>query len=198
MPTSLLRFLIKRIDYTTARIWIEQWHYSHVIPKGRNICFGLFDRDNLYAVIVYGNGINPYQAAYLNVGVVVEIKRMCRSEPAQDYPLSRFIALTSRFLMKEYPYDAIVAFADPEQGYEGTVYKAAGFTKLGTTQAEWHVVDAQGVRHHRRLAYRHSKRHNISIEESRQALGLTRVKTKPKHRWVKYATNKSGPKKEVQ
>jgi len=185
-PISSLQWHIVPIDHTTAKAWIEQWHYSHVIPKGKNIRFGLYNYGELYAVIVYGNGVNPYQARFLGVERVIELKRMCRSEPKRAFPLSRFIALTAKMAYKVYPYQCIVAFADPEQGHEGTVYKASNFKLHGTTNAEWHVKDESGVLRHRRYAYRYAKRNNVSIEEARNILKLTRVQTKRKFRWVKY------------
>jgi hypothetical protein len=71
-----------------------KWHYSHVVPTGKNIFFGWFQDGTLYAVADYGVGVNPYQAAFLNrtVGTVVvmpetlvELKRLCRSEPKREY-----------------------------------------------------------------------------------------------------------------
>ena len=188
-PTSALHFLIKPVDYHTAKAFIERWHYSKCIPKGQNRCYGLYANDSLYAIIVYGNGVNPYQARFLGVDRVVEIKRMCRSEPPlEGFPLSRFIALTLRFVQRDFPPSpqCVVAFADPEHGHEGTVYKASGFARHGITNPEWHVVDKDGVKRHRRYAYRYSRRKGCSIAEARTALGLTREKTLPKIRWVKY------------
>jgi hypothetical protein len=164
---------------------VERWHYSKRMPTGKNICYGLFDNDELYAVIVYGIGVNPYQAKFLHVESVIEIKRMCRSEPRRDYQLSRFISITSNMARKEYKYDCVVAFADPEYGHEGIVYKASGFTLHGMTNSEWHLVDSSGNKRHRRYAFRHARRNNISIQDSRRQLGLNRVKTAPKFRWVR-------------
>lgn len=188
-PTSALQFLIHPVSYAIAKPFIERWHYSRCIPKGKNICYGLYAAAELYAVIVYGIGVNPYQARFLKVDRVLEIKRMCRSEPPlPGFPLSRLIALTTRFICRDHPPapQCIVAFADPEHGHEGTVYKATGFTRHGETNPEWHVVGTDGVKRHRRYAYRYSRRKGCSIAEARMALGLTRVQTLPKIRWVKY------------
>lgn len=185
-PTSPLHFHIDRIGHQTAKLWVEKWHYSRRIPTGQNISYGLYANGELYAVIVYGVGVNPYQAKFLGVESVIEIKRMCRREPRLDfYPLSRFIALTSKMVRRVLPYDCIVAFADPEHGHEGTVYRASGFRLHGTTNAEWHVEDGDGNRRHRRLAFRHSRREHCTVAESRSILGLRRVQTKPKMRFVR-------------
>lgn len=186
IPTSPLQFLIRPIRNDTAERWVVRWHYSHRIPTGKNICFGLFASNELYAVIVYGIGVNPYQAKFLGVERVLEIKRMCRAEPPLNYPLSRFIALTSKMAAKEYPYDCLIAFADPEQGHEGTVYKASGFVMHGMTNAEWHLEDEDGEKRHRRVAFRHARRNGKTVAESRDELKLKRVQTAPKYRWVRF------------
>ncbi len=187
-PTPLLQkadFNIMSIVPNAAKQWIERWHYSHLMPTGKNICYGLYACGEPYAVIVYGIGVNPYQADYLGVDNVVEIKRLCRSEPRLNgFPLSRFIALTSRWLRKQWNFDCIVAFADPQHGHFGTVYSAAGFKMEGKTNAEWHTVDKEGTIRHRRFAFRHARRNKQDISESRKILGLSRIQTEPKYRWV--------------
>lgn len=183
-PTSPLHFYISPINHKMAKEFVEQWHYSHRIPTGKNISFGLWDNESLYAVIVYGIGVNPYQAEFLNVESVIEIKRLCRSEPKKSFELSRFIRLTIKMARKTMNFQAVVAFADPEQGHRGTIYKAAGFIHEGYTNPEWHLIGEDGEKRHRRFAYRVSRRKGISVSDSREYLKLKRIKTKPKHRWV--------------
>ena len=194
IPTSALQFKIRPIKNETAERWVVKWHYSHRIPTGKNICFGLYAENVLYAVIVYGIGVNPYQAKFLGVERVLEIKRMCRAEPAQKYPLSRFIALSAKMAAKEYPFDCLIAFADPEQGHEGTVYKASGFKLHGMTNAEWHLEDENGDKRHRRLAFRHARRNGKTVAESRNELNLTRVQTAPKYRWIRMSKSQQNDK----
>ena len=185
-PTLTLQdYHINSINHAEAKAFIEYWHYSKRMPTGKNFCFGLFWRE-LYAVIVYGIGVNPYQAAFLGVNTVLEIKRMARTEPKEMYPLSRFMAITLKLLRRKTEFDAIVAFADPEYGHEGTVYKASGFQHLGMTNAEWHLIDGQGVKRHRRFAYRYAKRNSCTTIKARERLGLTRAITLPKHRYVRF------------
>ena len=184
-PTSPL-WRIDGIQHTEAKQFVERWHYSKRMPTGKNICFGLRYAGKLYAVAVYGIGVNPYQAEYLSVQSVVELKRMCRREPREEYQLSRFIRLTWKMLLRQHPYDALVAFADPAQGHEGTVYKAAGFAHNGMTNAEWHVIDKDGNLRHRRFVQRTAERRGIPIGQAREDLGVTRVRVPAKHRWVLY------------
>ena len=182
--TSPLHFHIDRISYGDAKNFIEKWHYSHRMPTGKNICFGMWKDGLIYSVIDYGIGVNPYQASFLGVGSVMEIKRMCRREPKQKYQLSRFIRLTLRMLGKIERFDAVVAFADPEHGHEGTVYKAAGFNHEGMSNPEWHLIGENGEKRHRRYAFRLARRKGITVGKARDQLGLKRIKSAPKHRWV--------------
>jgi hypothetical protein len=184
IPTSSLQFLINPITNETATLWVRKWHYSHRIPTGKNMGYGLYSSGSLYAVIVYGIGVNPFEAGFLRCKQVVEIKRMCRSEPKQDYELSRFIRLTMRMLAREYPHDCVIAFADPMHGHEGIVYKASGFKLEGMTNPEWHLQDSQGEIRHRRFAFRYARRNKVDIQTARQKLGVLRIRTEPKFRWV--------------
>lgn len=186
IPTSPLQsYFIEKIEYKTAKQFVEFWHYSRRMPTGKNICYGLKNNRKLYAVIVYGIGVNPYQSQFLGVKKCVEIKRMCRTEPKQNYPLSRLISISTKFLKIEMDFDAIVAFADPEHEHKGIVYKAAGYSYMGMTNSEYHLCDTDGKIRHRRFAFRHARRNNITVAESRDKLKVKRIKTLPKHRWVK-------------
>ena len=177
------------IGIEAARPFIERWHYSGCVPTGKNIFFGWLDEGELYAVADYGIGVNSFQASYLSRvtgfdvknGNLLELKRLCRSEPARAQ-LSQFLSKCHKELRKM-GYKYIVSFSDPEEGHSGGIYRASNFRHLGKTNAEWHLVDAEGNKRHRRFAYRHSKRHGCSVAESRELLGVARVKTEPKDRW---------------
>lgn len=182
--------MIEQTDFHTAKPFIERWHYSGVVPKGKNLFFSWTIDREIYAISNYGIGVNPYQVSFLNREVnrnvtkdnLLELKRLCRSEPKKNVYLTHFLSRCHKIL-KAQGYRFIVSFSDPEYGHNGGIYKAANFKHIGVTQSEYHVVDKSGTKRHRRYAYRHAKRNNISIAESREILGLTISKTKPKDRW---------------
>lgn len=182
---------LKEIDHNLATPFIERWHYSGCAPKGSNTYFGWFKGDALYAVADYGIGVNPYQASYLSNHLgeeikqdqLVELKRLVRSEPKLDRnPLTKFLSKCHRIL-KDRGIRLVVSFSDPAQGHQGGIYKAANFSHVGKTQAEYHTIDTEGNIRHRRYAYRYAKRNSISTEAARVVLGLTPIKTEPKDRW---------------
>lgn len=180
------------LTFDEARPFVRRWHYSRDLPKGSHTFFGWVIEGDLYAVADYGNGVNPHQASYLTKVLLrpvtndsyVELKRLCRVEPKRDdAPLTALLARCHRMLRRR-GVVAVVSFSDPAHGHTGGIYRAANFRHEGQTQAEWHVVLPDGSTGHRRMAYRHARRHGISIAAARDALGLRRVKTQPKDRWV--------------
>ena len=189
-PTPPLQ--VREISLKQARPFIVKWHYSQLVPTGKNIFFGGFIGDDLYCVADYGIGVNGYQAPFLNrvigkevVGkaTLVELKRLCRKEPkVSSSPLTKFLSIC-HIMLRRKGYKGVVSFSDPEQGHNGGIYKAANFKHLGGTNAEWHVIGTDGVTRHRRFPFRYAQRKGCSMEEARVALGLVRVKTEPKDRW---------------
>lgn len=185
-----VRETFREIPFLWARDHIVAHHYSRSMPKGKNRCFGIGRVGRLYAVAVYGNGVNPYQASYLtrltglpiDHGNYVELKRLARNDD-EGPPMSWFLARCHRVLKQE-KILVVISFSDPEQGHTGGLYRACNFIHAGKTQAERHCIDSDGNRVHRRRAYRHAKLYDVTIGEARKTLGLTTVKTQPKTRWI--------------
>ena len=189
------------ILHKEAKEFIEYWHYSHKMPTSKNILFGWrVDVLHLYAVACYGIGVNPYQASFLSRltgyditnGALVELKRLCRVEPKIDkMPLTAFLSRCHKKLKAD-GIRYVVSFSDPEYGHDGGIYKAANFQHLGKTNAEFHLLDKDGVIHHRRLVQRYKERKGITIAEAREELGMVRHKVCPKDRWFLPLIQKGG------
>lgn len=178
LPTSPLHtspslaFEVKSIDYTAAKEIIETYHYSHRMPHGKNVCFGAFIGEELYAVAVYGTGVNMVAETYLSriTGLKVnrknlsELKRLARKGDRGDsrISLTRFLAICHRILAKDMDIKFIYSFSDPMHSHDGTIYKAANFIYLGKTQEEIHYTDPTGRVVHRRVPYRYTQNSNIT------------------------------------
>jgi hypothetical protein len=191
LKKETIRKLVKEISLKEAKPFIEKWHYSKRVPTGKNIFFGWYIEDQLYAVADYGIGVNSYQATFLskltNYNItndnLLELKRLCRIEPKNEkLQLSEFLSKCHKELKKR-GYKYIVAFSDPMYGHNGGIYKASNFIHMGKTNAEYHVIDKDGNIRHRRYPFRYAERHGCSIQEAREILGLKRIKTPPKDRW---------------
>jgi hypothetical protein len=179
MPAPPLQ--VRLLDYKTAQPFVEKWHYSANMPSGKNICFGGFIGNELYVVASYGHGANmnkPWTFLSKVTGLpvekdnLVELKRLCRTEPPQHFPLTQFLSLCHRILRKQFGVRFIISFSDPDNNrhftptpgkvyQSGGVYKAANFQHIGKTGEEMHVQDADGNLIHRRVAYKQMWRENL-------------------------------------
>ena len=190
-PAASDCWLCVRIDYSEASDQVKRWHYSGCMPRGYNVCFGLYRGSELYAVAVFGTGVNSYQDSYLarvtglavTAKNLVELKRLARSSPKRKYPMTKFMSECHRILKDENKIRYVISFSDPDQGHTGTLYRAANYIHIGKTNAEMHVIDRDGVRRHRRVAYRLARRRDIPIAAARAELGFTCIKTSPRDRW---------------
>jgi hypothetical protein len=164
---------VREIDYTTAKIFVEDHHYSHKMPRGKSVCFGWFDGETLYAVANYGVGVNMMAHDYLarNTTLPVtqfnlfELKRLCRVGEKNDssrHPLTQFLSVCHNFLHRDYGIDFIVSFSDPEHNHQGELYRIANFINLGSTRAEVHYVGPDRSFVHRRVPYRQMQKYNIA------------------------------------
>lgn len=184
---------ICEVTYDVAAPFIRKFHYSGTVPKGRNIYFACYLDDELYAITNYGGGINPFQASYLSRVLsnpdirddsLVELKRLCRSEPRHEkYQLTHFLSRCHKLLKSIYNIRHVISFSDPGFKHNGGIYIASNFKHIGQTGTEMHVVDKDGNPVHRRVAYRYSRRYGCTIGEARDILGFTPIKTPRKDRW---------------
>lgn len=190
-PNAINTVSLVEISSKEAKPFIEKWHYSKLVPAGKNIFYGWFISGELYAVADYGIGVNTYQASFLSRETklkvennnLLELKRLCRSEPKLEFmPLTKFISLCHKDLKKK-GYKYIVSFSDPEHNHSGGIYKASNFIHLGKTRPEIHFVDKDGGFVHRRIPRHYQKRNSVSFAEAVNILGLTRRTTAPKDRW---------------
>lgn len=185
-PHLATPFEFAAIPFALAKPFIDEWHYSHKCPRGKNIFYGAFVDHDLYAVAAYGIGVNMDKGRSLaaltglpvNATNLFELKRLCRrgEKGASKIALTRFISLCHQSL-RTTGVRFIVSYSDPTEAHTakpgefasmwtaedyscGYIYKAASFTHLGKTNLERHFVDRDGGFVHRRVPYKMMKRWN--------------------------------------
>lgn len=193
--------VVREASIAEARPFIERWHYSGKVPTGRNIFFvmehgeqsDLFSMEP-YAMAAYGPSASQdlHGAMARTTGLpitfdnMVELRRLCRSEPRSSIQLTWFLARCHR-LLKKMGYRYIVSFSDPMHGHSGGIYRAANFTHMGKTASATHNIDADGNIVHRRVPYHHKRAKGypdgVGMEMARHDLGLKKHTTPPKDRW---------------
>ena len=192
-PTPPLQIQVREISSAEAKTVVTRYHYSAKMPCGKMICFGYFVGDLLYAVAVYGHGVNRNSPKFLqrlthfavDISNFLELMRLARIEPKIDAaPLTKFLAICHR-LLKQRGYKYILSYSDPEFNPAGGIYAASNFILLGMSQSmPRNFTDKDGKRKSWRGLTAWRKQQGVSIETAIQQLGLTRTTFPSKKQWL--------------
>lgn len=116
-------FITTETQVTPAvRFFLGRYHYLTGMPRGCRNIFMLWDEGVLVGVACFGKPVGKVKHD-------LELKRFCLSGTVKNTG-SWFIAKCIKQLKKT-GVKSIISYADPEQGHEGTLYKAANFKYLG-------------------------------------------------------------------
>ena len=143
--------LVAPCSRDAARKAVERWHYSHAMPTGRLVCFGVWESGDFRGVVLFGRGANDHMLSPygLTQAQGCELVRVALRE--HDAPVSQIVAEALRLLRASSPgLRLVVSFADPEHGHHGGIYQAGNWLYLGLTElppAEWVIG---GRRYHAR------------------------------------------------
>lgn len=188
---------VRRASLAEARPFIERWHYSKSCPAGMNIFFGfehgqmadLFSQE-FYAVACYGISSSPQIHKSLSrqtgrkvtLSNLLELRRLCRREPAEEIPLTWFLSQCHRRL-KQKGYKFIVSFSDPDFGHNGGIYRAANFVHLGKTKSEVHFFEPDGRFIHRKTLTNQAAAIGSTVQNVVAEKNLQPASSSPKDRW---------------
>lgn len=131
-----------------------------------------------------------------NVGVAV-FSRPSRQSIKADLELSRFFIMAGtpkntesfflgyclRQLRKDGFIGKIVTFADADENHKGTIYKATNWIFDGMTQLNYHYLDINGQRIHKRQVWNRAKQNNLKESEESKLEALTKIIESPKSRY---------------
>lgn len=173
-------FEVRVIKRPEAARFILKYHYSKTVPTGDNIFFGCYVEDTLYAVANYGRLASRSKPSIVlkrddaTVANTLELRRLCRlgDRGAALFNTSDFLRKCHDILSLDYRY--VLSYSDQQyskfkvqfkraQHKSGGIYKHAGFTWVGETPRERHVIDKDGNRFHRSRAYRRMLAHNVKL-----------------------------------
>lgn len=106
-----------------------KYHYAQRLPAQPMVGFSCFnDAGDWCGVIVYNNGIGNIEKPFgVAKGNVCELARVALN--GKQEATSRYVATSLRLLKKQNPLiEAVVSYADTDQGHEGTIYQATNWT----------------------------------------------------------------------
>jgi hypothetical protein len=112
----------------------------------------------------------------------LELRRLCLIDDTPKNAESYFVSRTIKWLKRNTEWKFIVSYADPEQGHEGVIYRAANFKYEGVT-GEGSQLEVDGQKFHIRTLTMLDRPYGVEInrryKEGDENVKI--VKTKPKH-----------------
>jgi hypothetical protein len=129
-------FYVKEIPRSQANKIIIENHYSKKFYNATYIHLGVFNNLGIIGVLQYGYAMNPASQASVVLGTSIdeylELNRMWIKDDIGEYPESRAISSSIKYIKRKYPkIKWIQSFADERCGGFGIVYQAASFNFYG-------------------------------------------------------------------
>ena len=140
-------------DIRAARHAIMKWHYSKTVPAGKLVKFGVWENEEFIGSVIYGRGTNRHIGSEygLDQYEVCELVRVALT--AHKTPVSQIVAESLKQLKTlNAGLRLVVSYADPEQGHEGTIYKAGNWIYVGAPPSMPYFI-INGKKTHSRTAY---------------------------------------------
>ena len=155
--------IVKKIDYRVATLFVQERHYSPVMPKLTKHHLGAYVDDTLVGVLTLGWGTNPMGTIKkmfptLSTSDYFEIGKMCMDESMPRNSESQMQSLTIQWMKKNTPnIKYLYTWADGIVGKPGYVYQAANFLYGGFIWSDVYVTD-EGEKVHFRTIQRKMKK----------------------------------------
>ena len=167
--------ILKKASHKAIKYSCLKFHYAKSVPVNV-LGFSVFNKENEWCgCIVYGLGANNNLAKSFKQpqGSVIELVRMALNGKQES--TSKAMAISIRILKKYVPLaKVIVSYSDMKQNHKGVIYQACNFYYVGSIIAESCIDPEDGLVKHSRILF----------SKYGSTKGLTRVKDKPKHKYL--------------
>lgn len=126
-------FIIREIDKVIAITFVQEHHYSKVMPKLTKHYLGIFDSDNLVGVLTLGWGTKPLHTIKklfpkCTTSDYYEIGKMCMHPDMPRNSESQMLSSVIKWMKANLPERKFLyTWADGIVGKPGYVYQAANF-----------------------------------------------------------------------
>jgi len=175
-----------KVDWATheaARYAVENWHYSKVMPMGKLVKVGAWERERFIGTVIFGRGATPNlgKPYGLKQHECVELVRIAFRH--HETPITRIVRIALKFLKQENPsVKLVVSFADPDQGHHGGIYQGGNWIYTGSGADAWFYIINGKKTHPRSIGAK-------GIEQSLKGAqkidpNAVRVKMPGKHRYL--------------
>lgn len=170
---------IKNLTNLAVRYFLIKNHYKkQSLPRACFKHFVLVSNNEIKGLASYGTPCSPK----FNKGKVLELKRFVLSPDCPKNTGSWFMSKCHKELKKQ--FNKIITYADPQQGHEGTLYKASNFQFMGVQKKKGQAIKWKNKKYHLRQSYqkRNGKytKFAINIQDALKKKEAKYVTLKPK------------------
>jgi hypothetical protein len=173
---------ISRVD---AKTLIVRNHYSHTLPGGTKMSFGVILNGRLLGVMTFGVG--PFYGYKLVDGAtpddVVTLTRLWLSDELQRNSESKVLGIALRSLKRDTSLKFVIAYSDPTVGHLGIIYQATNWLYTGLSFATPLYDIGDGTLHHSRSLAHQLGSHSIRYL-TLQGINAKAVPQSAKHRYI--------------
>lgn len=176
-------YTVRPISFSLAKEYIHLHHYTHGSHNGASVCCGLYEQDRLWGVCMFATPCSENVRSSIfgpdYKDTVTELHRLHVLDGTPKNTESFFIARCLKMLKQVKPHLlAVIAFSDPTEGHQGTIYQATNAIYYGQTSTRTFYQDETG-----RLRHPRQNGHNIRIQEALER-GWTLQKRLGKYRYL--------------
>lgn len=167
-------------SHEAAKVAVEHWHYSGVMPTGKSNRIGAWEDGVFVGAIIFAQGGNMHigKPFGLTSDECCELVRVALR--AHVTPVSRMLAIATRFLKRRNPgLRLVVSYADPSEGHHGGIYQACGWLYLGLSRPTYEFR-LNGAR----LQKRSFTGVNFGRERMALPAGAVKIEVPGKHKYV--------------
>ena len=157
---------MKLVDWRVATLFVQDRHYSPVMPKLTKKWLGAYQDDELVGVLTLGWGTNPMGTIKkmfpeLTTGDYYEIGKMCMDDEMPRNSESQMISATMKWMKENTPERKyLYTWADGIVGKPGYVYQAANFLYGGFIWSDVYVSETGEKVHFRTIQRKMKKEMN--------------------------------------
>lgn len=155
--------VMKPVDYRVATLFVQERHYSPVMPKLTKHYLGAYQDDELVGILTLGWGTNPMGTIKkmfpnLTTEHYYEIGKMCMDDSMPRNSESQMMSATIHWMKKNTPEKMyLYTWADGIVGKPGYVYQAGNFLYGGFIWSDVYVTES-GEKVHFRTIQRKMKK----------------------------------------
>jgi ribosome-binding protein aMBF1 (putative translation factor) len=171
----------------TAKQILEKYHYAGFGRPASNVFEAVYGEE-IVAIVKFAPVVRKEVATKENYDhiQVLELDRFCIIPKFQiKNAASKILSLIVPLIKKERPdVKLLVSFADMAQGHNGTIYKASNWRFVGTCADSYVYERDDGTRINKKTLYDTAKRNGLKEKEYAASLGLSKVITPGKHKFI--------------